>query len=46
MKIEVLLALNGDSILIEYVPTHFVLIDGVNIDTCQNFLAARSSVLL
>lgn len=28
MRIELLTALNGDCILVEYTPNHFILIDG------------------
>lgn len=38
MRIELLPALNGDCILIEYVPLHFIMIDGGYVDTYKNYL--------
>ena len=41
MRIELLPALNGDCILVEYLPAHFILIDGGYVDTYQKFLLPR-----
>lgn len=41
MRIELLPALNGDCILIEYVPLHFIMIDGGYVDTYKNYLFPR-----
>lgn len=41
MRIELLPALNGDCILVEYLPARFILIDGGYIDTYQNYLLPR-----
>ena len=41
MRIEVLPALNGDCILIEYEPQHYILIDGGYVDTYLTFLKSR-----
>lgn len=41
MRIEVLPALNGDCILVEYSPAHFILIDGGYVDTYQKYLFPR-----
>lgn len=41
MRIEILPALNGDCILVEYSPAHFILIDGGYVDTYQNYLLPR-----
>ena len=41
MIIELLPALNGDCILVEYTPGHFILIDGGYVDTYQNYLLPR-----
>ena len=38
MRIIVLPALNGDCILVEYQPTHYILIDGGYVDTYENYL--------
>ena len=38
MRIIVLPALNGDCILVEYQPSHYILIDGGYVDTYQNYL--------
>ena len=38
MKICMLPALNGDCLLVEYVPSHYILIDGGYVDTYQNHL--------
>lgn len=41
MRIELLPALNGDSILVEYTTDHFILIDGGYVDTYQKYLLPR-----
>jgi len=41
MRIELLPALNGDCILVEYLPAHFILIDGGYVDTYQKNLLPR-----
>lgn len=41
MRIELLPALNGDCILVEYIPLHFILIDGGYVDTYNNHLLPR-----
>ena len=41
MRIELLPALNGDCILVEYYPKHFILIDGGYVDTYKNYLLPR-----
>lgn len=41
MRIELLPALNGDCILVEYIPIHFILIDGGYVDTYHNHLLPR-----
>ena len=38
MRIIVLPALNGDCILVEYQPSHYILIDGGYVDTYLNYL--------
>lgn len=38
MRIIVLPALNGDCILVEYQPSHYILIDGGYVDTYENYL--------
>jgi len=52
MRIIILPALNGDCILVEFHPSHYILIDGGYIDTYENYLlptlkeiAARGSEL-
>lgn len=41
MEISLLSALNGDCILVEYSPAHYILIDGGYVDTYQNYLLPR-----
>ena len=41
MWIELLPALNGDCILVEYAPLYFILIDGGYVDTYHNYLLPR-----
>lgn len=41
MNISLLPALNGDCILVEYIPSHFILIDGGYIDTYRDYLLPR-----
>jgi beta-lactamase superfamily II metal-dependent hydrolase len=41
MRIELLPALNGDCILVEYLPNHFILIDGGYVDTYKHYLLPR-----
>lgn len=41
MRIELLPALNGDCILVEFSPAHFILIDGGYVDTYQKYLFPR-----
>lgn len=41
MRIKMLPALNGDCILVEYSPAHFILIDGGYVDTYQNYLLPK-----
>ena len=41
MRIELLPALNGDCILVEYTSQHFILIDGGYVDTYQKYLLPR-----
>ena len=38
MKIIILPALNGDCILVEFQPSHYILIDGGYVDTYENYL--------
>lgn len=38
MRVIILPALNGDCILVEYIASHFILIDGGYVDTYQNYL--------
>lgn len=39
MRIQCFPALNGDCILVEYIQSHFILIDGGYVDTYKNYLA-------
>ena len=41
MKIDLLPALNGDSVLVEYVPSHYFLIDGGYVDTYKDYLLPK-----
>ena len=41
MRVIALPALNGDCILVEYLPSHFILIDGGYVDTYQNYLLPK-----
>ena len=41
MKISLLPALNGDCVLVEYSPAHYILIDGGYVDTYKNYLLPR-----
>lgn len=41
IRIELLPALNGDCILVEYSPARFILIDGGYVDTYQNYLLPK-----
>lgn len=41
MILELLPALNGDCILVEYSSAHFILLDGGYVDTYQNYLLPR-----
>jgi len=41
MKISLLPALNGDCILVEYIPLRFILIDGGYVDTYRDYLLPR-----
>ena len=38
MRIIILPALNGDCILVEIQPSHYILIDGGYVDTYENYL--------
>lgn len=41
LRVIALPALNGDCILVEYMPSHFILIDGGYVDTYQNYLLPK-----
>lgn len=41
MRISLLPAANGDCILVEYAPLHYILIDGGYVDTYHNYLLPR-----
>ena len=41
MKIDLLPALNGDSVLVQYVPSHYFLIDGGYVDTYKDYLLPK-----
>lgn len=42
MRIIILPALNGDCILVEIQPSHYILIDGGYVDTYENYLLPTS----
>ena len=46
MKIDLLPALNGDSVLVEYVPSHYFLIDGGYVDTYKDYLCKHPTPIL
>ena len=41
MRINVFPALNGDCILVEYVASHYILIDGGYVNTYNNYLLPK-----